>query len=579
VAARDRTTTATISPRLAIRWDATPVWAFKAGAGLYSQGARNGDPVRPFGNPDVLPERAFQLTVGAEVRPLPGLFFSAEAFYKRLSDIIVRSPDSEVVGGQTLPVILDNAGTGRVTGIEVLLRKELTSRLFGWLAYTYSRSQRIDRPGEPWRPFDFDQTHNLTAIVSYKLPRGWQIGARLRWITGNPETPVVGSRYLAPLDVYLPIYGATNSDRVPAVQPARRPHRQGVDVRRLDARRVPRRAQRVQPAPGRGHPVQLRFRPVAIPARIADPPDARAEGILLMRACAALAALFLGGCQGDLEKQSEIVKLRVLAVQAEPAELIVDPARPPPRTTLTALAVEPSGAPVAVEYALCTVQQAVPPPDVDCPGSQGIPLAPAGPTSAVLDLGDPRAIALALQLAQDGGTAGALPPEGIPVLVGFPRDGAGAWAARRRPARSGRRRRAGAPGAHDRHRAWTRCSAQPEPGDRPAADGGDWDRLGRRHRRAGEHGPAPDPVPTPGSKEPADGGVEALGYSFFATAGSISSLRSTDTTATGQPEDTSVDWTTPGSAQQARLWVVVRDGRGGVGWIARSVQVTPPAAR
>ena len=32
-------------------------------------------------------------------------------------------------------------------------------------------------------------------------------------------------------------------------------------------------------------------------------------------------------------------------------------------------------------------------------------------------------------------------------------------------------------------------------------------------------------------------------------------------------------------AQQARLWVVVRDGRGGVGWIARSVEVTLPAAR
>ena len=215
VAVRDRTRTATLSPRLAVRWEASPVWAFKAGAGLYSQGARNGDPVRPFGNPEVLPERALQLTAGAEMRPVPGLFFSAEAFYKRLTDIVVRSPETEVIGGQTLPVILDNAGVGRVHGVEVLLRKELTDRLFGWLAYTYSRSQRIDRPGESWRLFDFDQTHNLTAIVSYKLPRGWQIGARFRFITGNPETPVIASRYLAPLDVYLPVYGATNSNRVP----------------------------------------------------------------------------------------------------------------------------------------------------------------------------------------------------------------------------------------------------------------------------------------------------------------------------------------------------------------------------
>jgi TonB family protein len=215
VARGDRTAATTLSPRLTARWEASPVWAFKAGAGLYSEGARNGDAVRPFGNPDVLPQRALQLTAGAEMRPVPGVFLSAEAFYKRLSDIIVRSPDTEVLGGETVPVILDNAGVGRVYGVEVLVRKELTSRLFGWVAYTFSRSQRIDRPGEDWRLFDFDQTHNLTAIASYKLPRGWQIGARFRFITGNPETPVLGSRYQAVFDVYLPVYGATNSERVP----------------------------------------------------------------------------------------------------------------------------------------------------------------------------------------------------------------------------------------------------------------------------------------------------------------------------------------------------------------------------
>ena len=204
---QERRRTWTLGPRLSVRWEPTPLWALKAGAGLYSEGARNGDPVSPFGNPDVLPERAFQLTFGGELRPLPGVFLSVETFYKRLTDLIVRSPDAGVV--------LDNAGTGRVYGLELLLRKELTDRLFGWVAYTLSRSDRIDRPGEPRRLFDFDQTHNLTVIASYKLPRGWQIGGRFRLISGNPETPVVGSRYLAQQDVYLPIYGAINSGRVP----------------------------------------------------------------------------------------------------------------------------------------------------------------------------------------------------------------------------------------------------------------------------------------------------------------------------------------------------------------------------
>ena len=95
------------------------------------------------------------------------------------------------------------------------MRKELTDRLFGWIAYTLSRSDRVDRPGQVRRLFDFDQTHNLTIVASYQLPRGWQLGARLRLISGNPDTPVLGARYTSATDSYLPIYGPTNSTRLP----------------------------------------------------------------------------------------------------------------------------------------------------------------------------------------------------------------------------------------------------------------------------------------------------------------------------------------------------------------------------
>ena len=212
---RDRNTTLTVTPRASARWELSPLVTLKGGLGLYSEGARNGDASRPFGNPAVLPERAWQATLGTELRPLPGVLITAETFYKGLSDLIVRTDATETVSGQTRPVVLDNAGSGRVYGLELLVRKELTSRFFGWLAYTLSRSDRIDRPGQPRRLFDFDQTHNLTAIASYKLGGGWQLGARYRIITGNPNTPVIGSRYLAGYDAYLPIYGPANSVRVP----------------------------------------------------------------------------------------------------------------------------------------------------------------------------------------------------------------------------------------------------------------------------------------------------------------------------------------------------------------------------
>ena len=75
---------------------------------------------------------------------------------------------------------------------------------------------------------------------------------------------------------------------------------------------------------------------------------------------------------------------------------------------------------------------------------------------------------------------------------------------------------------------------------------------------------------TPAKDDPS----KVYGFSFFTTAGDISSLRSTDLTATGQPAPTWVEWTAPEVATDpVRFWVVLRDGRGGTAWVERSAQV------
>ena len=47
---------------------------------------------------------------------------------------------------------------------------------------------------------------------SYRLRT---VGARFRLVSGNPNTPVVGSQYDATGGFYIPINGATNSERFP----------------------------------------------------------------------------------------------------------------------------------------------------------------------------------------------------------------------------------------------------------------------------------------------------------------------------------------------------------------------------
>src|SRR5690606_24248708 len=46
-------------------------------------------------------------------------------------------------------------------------------------------------------------------------PKGWQVGARFRLVSGNPFTPVVGATYDAAGGGYIPLAGAPNSARVP----------------------------------------------------------------------------------------------------------------------------------------------------------------------------------------------------------------------------------------------------------------------------------------------------------------------------------------------------------------------------
>jgi TonB family protein len=203
------------NPRLAVRYALTDTVTLKGGAGLYHGPPLNEEPSISFGNPELKAKRSYQYSVGTEWQPQPEYFLSGEVFYNDLNRLIVRSEAMVERDGQRVPERLTNLGTGRIYGFELLARRALTERFFGWVAYTFSRSQRRDRPGEFLRLFDNDQTHVLTAIASYKLPAGWEIGARFRFASGNPLTPITGARRDDLSDVFIPLFGRVNSERLP----------------------------------------------------------------------------------------------------------------------------------------------------------------------------------------------------------------------------------------------------------------------------------------------------------------------------------------------------------------------------
>src|SRR5262249_22299758 len=109
---------------------------------------------------------------------------------------------------------LTQDGTGKSYGGQLLLRQELFQGFFGWISYSLTRSERQDHPDRPTRLFDFDQTHVLGVVASYEF-HGWVAGARFRYTSGVPRTPVIGSFYDARGDQFQPVFGAHNSIRLP----------------------------------------------------------------------------------------------------------------------------------------------------------------------------------------------------------------------------------------------------------------------------------------------------------------------------------------------------------------------------
>ncbi|GAB4530929.1 MAG: hypothetical protein Tsb0020_47340 [Haliangiales bacterium] len=200
----DRIGERTISPRLAVRQALGP-WNLHLALGSYSRAPQQAEELQR----DLMPELATQYVLGVERDLFPGVSASFSGFYTDRQQLVVQDAVMAAIDPNQAYV---NRGVGRSFGGEALIRAKLPG-FFGWVAYTLSRSDRVDEPLGDRRLFDFDQTHNLIAVASYT--RGpWELGARWQYSTGSPVTPVLGSIYLADTNRYTPVYGEVNSDRL-----------------------------------------------------------------------------------------------------------------------------------------------------------------------------------------------------------------------------------------------------------------------------------------------------------------------------------------------------------------------------
>src|SRR5581483_10739416 len=207
-----------VQPRVQARYRVARDTFVKAAIGLYHQPPQPpyDDPV--LGNPRIHPAQAWHFTAGLETRPIAkwrALFLDVNLFYKDVRYLAVNSDQLVQRGAQVVPEIYSDEGIGRIYGGDLLLKQDSPRFIYGWISYTLLKSERQDHPNTNWRPFQYDQTQILTIVAGYHLPWDIDLGTRFRYVTGNPDTPILAGIYDADRDAFIPVTGAPFSTRLP----------------------------------------------------------------------------------------------------------------------------------------------------------------------------------------------------------------------------------------------------------------------------------------------------------------------------------------------------------------------------
>jgi outer membrane receptor for ferrienterochelin and colicin len=189
----------TLSPRLSLSWKVAPKWNINASIGDYYKiptytvlGFKNKND--EFVNRSSKYIRSTHYVGGFEFLPKEDLRFTVEGFFKRYSNYPVSVANGislanlgggfDVLGNEAVTSI----GGGETYGAEFYFQQKLVKRIFAVFSYTFVRSRFSGVEGNLIES-SWDNRHLVSALLGYKLKRGWELGAKFRFAGGSPFTP------------------------------------------------------------------------------------------------------------------------------------------------------------------------------------------------------------------------------------------------------------------------------------------------------------------------------------------------------------------------------------------------------
>lgn len=162
----------------------------------------------------VKPEVADQVALGYFGNYLHGgLQPSVEVYYKYMQNQIDYISGADLILNRYVESQLA-FGKGWSYGVETMLKYDFW-KMHGWVAYTWSRTQRKIDEIDNGKPFyaKQDRTHEVSIVLMYDISKKWNVSATWVFYTGNAVTFPSGSYMVG--GVTVPMYTERNGYRMP----------------------------------------------------------------------------------------------------------------------------------------------------------------------------------------------------------------------------------------------------------------------------------------------------------------------------------------------------------------------------
>lgn len=201
-----------VHPRLALSWDITDSLTFITSAGSYDRLPDTELTLPELGNPELKSFEAQHYTLGFKGDIFENWAWSAEGYYKKLSQLPLALAETE----PDAQLLYANSLDGEARGMDLFLNRNAANNWYGWASLSYSQSTRTNTRSQTTVDYTLDTPLVFNVVGNYQINNLWDIGFRFTAKSGEASTEIIGIKPNPNFEGYfLAEYGQPYADRLP----------------------------------------------------------------------------------------------------------------------------------------------------------------------------------------------------------------------------------------------------------------------------------------------------------------------------------------------------------------------------